>query len=426
MQASMRPEHFTGGNMKAINIALACVLGWIASPSMANTVEAGVEGNFKNEYGAVWRPFLMTDLERVAEEIGQLQDIYEVDQTMQNGVVQANTGTKMVWLWLKGQGSHTLLRGQNIPKFQTNPIYSSIKYRNNEFYARNGNAIFKYNQTKKNWEIALKSNKKFTQFEVCPDGKILLICPGLTKEIVLLEGDMSPELYSCSDDYQLESLRLLEIYGNTKDRRYEGAVEFPDTIKEIFKTVNRVPMIDKVFWAEDVLFLLNSQLGQILVYDVQKSAISLLKAPWPMLDWSFLNSNQPILPNLKERGVIKISRFSFPDRLLCYPQGRGRVLIQVRMPSGFEPGFSAERDRTEWLHGNRFVPLSKEYTEEEKKRKLWIKHYLFDWSQNQFREVAMPRVMGSKVDCSKHYLRDSDIAIPLTVPVSDRLGVENF
>jgi hypothetical protein len=166
------------------------------------------------------------------------------------------------------------------------------KYRNGKFFARSGADIFEWDSNLKRWFTVLATKKPFTQFEVAPDGSILLI------------GTMNPENESAKSysqaEISLETLKdgkLIEQY-EPLGTNPKNTVDYPDDFLEIAKSVGQVRGFDRTMTYNEYILIISTDLGQVKVFNTLNGTLRNLDVPWASITPEKLKSlpRSPMLP----------------------------------------------------------------------------------------------------------------------------------
>ena len=173
--------------------------------------------------------------------------------------------------------------------------------------------------------------------------------------------------------------------------------------------------MDRTFQVEKHFFLINSQVGQIFVYDSDTRDLRALDVPWPSLNDTFMAGLDRLrLKPPKPFGTILLSTFSFPLKIHAYPQNRREVLFAVIRNSVPDEAYVRTREEYARKEGNSFAPLAKIFSPAERASWAWMKYYLYDVSTQTFRECRNPRLSALRLDFAEHWLTPTGDAVPLS------------
>jgi hypothetical protein len=271
--------------------------------------------------------------------------------------------------------------------------------------------IFKYDSDRKQWNVHFSARRGFSQFEILPDDRVAIVCP-VSQPIATLPDSLAFMEMEASVDN--EKVPLMEIYSVAQPSTPAKVIPFPKEVAGTLLLVNAHPLIDKTIQMNGQFLLLNTRAGQVFVYDSTDHSVLSLKVPWPSLTPEVLKDLDKLgMKPTGRNGVVKLSQWSFPVRIHLYPQNSREILFAVIMNPVCEPGYSRLRDAHEIPSGNRFAPVTKEYTVEENKNWSWMKYYRYDVAKRRFEELKNPKLSALRLDFAEHWLTLAGDAIPL-------------
>ena len=297
-----------------------------------------------------------------------------------------------------------------IPPAGRGAYYGACKFRQGSFFTRSGTRILKYNKSRQAWESYFTARKLFSQFEILPGGRILLVCPTARAP---LESPWAQSMEMTVNKGEVK-LALAEIHSVHNPGGPERTIPYPAAIEKTLDKANNVPLIDATCQIGAQYLLINSQVGQIYAFDSATGSMNLVETPWPRLDSAYLLDLEETMPRpLKEGSVIKVSSLSFPWKIIIHPQNVGTALITVLRHSGVDAGFVAARVQQERALGNDFAPLPRIYTETEKEAWAWREQYIYDVRSRRLSPCRTPALAALRCDPGEFWLTPAGGRIPL-------------
>ena len=280
------------------------------------------------------------------------------------------------------------------------PYFGGLKFRRNTFFVRIGRDIFRRDPETGAWQDYFKGKVLFSQFEILPDGKVLIICPTPRSPITVSPTLLDLEMTLSKGN---ENLALMELHAPDRPEKPERVFPFPQGISGTLPWVNDYPLVDRTFQVEKHFFLINSQVGQIFVYDSDTRDLRALDVPWPSLNDTFMAGLDRL--RLKPPKPLKIH---------AYPQNRREVHFAVIRNSVPDEAYVRTREEYARKEGNSFAPLAKIFSPAERASWAWMKYCLYDVSTQTFRECRNPRLSALRLDFAEHWLTPTGDAVPLS------------
>jgi len=198
------------------------------------------------------------------------------------------------------------------------------KYRNGSWYYRDGNKILKH-VNNKGWETILDSKIFFSQFELSPDGNILLICSGIF-QVPGRRGSPFMNLGLCVED----SLRFISVW-ETGGEKPLKEISLPSDFAGVEKSVSGITGPLRSFWVDDKMVISHDELGLLWCLDWSDFKIHEIQTPWQSLNWKFIEQHQKILTTVHSAfGQIGISQYHFPQSMHFYPFDSNSLFIVYR------------------------------------------------------------------------------------------------
>ncbi len=198
------------------------------------------------------------------------------------------------------------------------------KYRNGKFYARSGKEIFEWDFTLKRWFSVLRVSSPFMQFEVSPDGSIIVI--GTLNEKAqssksFSQAELSPDLLSDG--------RLIEIY-EPKSEKPKKSIDYSDELIELSKMIGQARGFDRTFAYNEYNLLISTDLGIILLYNSTANTIKKLDTPWKAITPVTLKSIK-VDPTLPKNVQTLVDADGLPGyTLYIYPVSPHRAYLFYR------------------------------------------------------------------------------------------------
>ena len=361
------------------------------------------------QYGEHWREFLFADLSAPREDYLGIEDI---DSAYADGYLYLGHDRSYALVEVKAGKVDLVpakIQARPLPPLEVGPHYAGLKYRNRAFFMKRHDTIFQFDEAHRKWTAYFVARKTFSQFEILGNGKIVLICPHARKGAPLADSMLRMGMLASIDN---ENIPLLEVYSGPGAANPERTFPFPEEVADTLRRINNYPLVDRTLQMAGTYLLFNSRAGQVFCFDAGNQTVSYLAPPWQDLNSRFLRD----FPDQKPRnpdGVIKLSQFAFPVKIHPYIQNSRQILFAVILNPLCEPGYSKRRDEIEMKSGNRFAPLAREYTPEERANWAWMKYYHFDIATRKFTELKQPRLSGLRLDFAEHWLTLAGDAIPL-------------
>lgn len=200
-----------------------------------------------------------------------------------------------------------------------------MKYRNGTWYYRVGLEVRRLNPDGKGWVVALKPSKNYSQFEVAPDGQILLIGssePQVPSTVWALDAafDISKE----------GSAKFLSMYSEGSEKPGKE-LDLPADLEFVEKHVNRITGPNHSFWVGSTLIMHSAEMGRIWCFDSVNGGIRELDTPWVSLNRAFLEKHWSKTKKLKTKDhSVGIPADLFPFVFEFFPSGMNSVQLVVR------------------------------------------------------------------------------------------------
>ncbi len=189
-----------------------------------------------------------------------------------------------------------------------------LKFRFGYWYFRIKDHIFKINPETKKSELFFAPKRNFSQFEISPTGKILLICSGLPQTAV------NNWAYAEPFDYYIDStLKFISIFDHASIEP-EKELEIPNPVRDTIEVVGHIAGPSDSFWVSDTLVIHSCDLGRIWCFDFSNSKLNELPPFWASLDTKFVQENIKLARIANSiRKTIYIPRDTFPTRFVFFP-----------------------------------------------------------------------------------------------------------
>ncbi|HLO66186.1 MAG TPA: hypothetical protein VK188_04155 [Holophaga sp.] len=320
---------------------------------------------------------------------------------------------------------HVLLRGrdpfdltnedrtgpQPFPPSPMGAYYGCLKFRNGKFFVKVGQKILRRDDPSGEWALYFHADRLFSQFEILPSGKVLLLCPTDRPTTLSTPALWDLEMRCSTGNEQMPLAELHSVGGSGRPERVHP---FPDAVQAALRRTNGFPLVDRTFQMGNHFFLLNSQVGQVFLYDAGKGRMTLLETPWPRFDDRHVGwvEERGLRPPA-EWGEVHVSCHAFPLKIHAYPQNERQVLFAVIMNSALDGNYASRMDAFEKNRGNRFAPLPRIYTPEERAAWSWMKYFIYDMPSGTFHACKNPRLEALRLDFNEHWVKASGEAIPL-------------
>lgn len=386
--------------------------GTLAGGSGAGKVEAFlVPSLIAGAYSGPWRPYRMVDLTFPMADYPGWGD---PEVSYAHGTLFLGLGE-----------NHVLLRGRNpfdlntaersgpapLPSSPMGAYYGGLKYRDGQFFVRAGQKILRKGAADGTWVLHFQSDRLFSQFEILPSGKVLLVCP-TNRPSTLAMPILWNQEFLCSAGN--EQLPLAELYSVDRPERPEKVYPFPECCQSALRKTNDFPLVDKTFQMGKYFFLLNSQVGQLFVLDSGQGRMTFLDTPWPAFNDRHVGwvDAQGLRPSA-QRGEVRISCHGFPLKVHPYPQNEHEVLFAVIQNAALDSDYAKRMDQDERSRGNRFAALPRTFTAEERAAWSWMRYYIYDIPSGRFHACRNSRLEALRLDFTNHWVTASGEAIPL-------------
>jgi hypothetical protein len=222
-----------------------------------------------------------------------------------------------------------IFKGIPIPGPRDQIAMRRVKYRQGSFYSRNSKKIYLFNPGLKSWTQILESPRPFHDFEISPDGQIILI--GV--EGTSLEASRDGKRGAVSASAK-EFRPLLEVW----ERFGKGPVEtvmLDESDTNLSEWVERLPAYDRTWQIRDQILIYNSYTGRLGLFDLVNRKLTWIRTPWKGLTFEdLIEWDHKHLPALgTHRKPIEIGTFDAPgDRIAIFPNTWGlRVVFAPRV-----------------------------------------------------------------------------------------------
>ncbi len=397
--------------LRTISLAAAS----FASPALyaadpAQVPEFHVPARIAEGHAGPWRPFRMQDLTFPRSDYNGFLDI---DASLDGGKLILALEDRFTILQAKRRldlrAAPRAVSGP-IPASPMGAYYGGLKFRQGRFHVRSGTTILRQDPVTGAWSPCFKARRLFSQFEILPGGRILLVCPTDRPTVVDMPAIWTHEMVCSAGN---ERMPIAELYEASRPDRPVRTYPFPPAMAPACMQVNGFPLIDRTFQVNDHFFLINSQAGQVFVFDATNRSMAAPDTPWTRLDTSFLAwvDRQGLRP-LKEAGETRISCHAFPLRMHTYPQDGRTVLFAVIQNSAIDAEYTQRMDALERKAGNRFAPLPRVFTPAERAAWTWMTYWIYDIQTQRFTRQEDPRLAGLRLDFTRHWLTSAGDAIP--------------
>ncbi|GEM_PF-3909197 len=272
-----------------------------------------------------------------------------------------------------------------------------LKFRFGHWYFRIKDQIYKLSQETKNPELILAPKRNFSQFEISPEGKILLICSG-TPQVPINNWAFSDPF-----DYYVDgTLKFISIYG-ISSLEPEREIEIPNAIADTIGMVGHITGPKRSFWVSDTLILHSSELGRIWCYDSSNFKLKELSTPWTSLSANFIEENIGLtrVPSLL-RKTVYIPRDTFPSKFVFFPSNFDTIYLIASWSKITDSGI------TDYLEKVRSSPFYGGMTKLEVRNKL-VKFFRIDLSKMKIELLGDQEYLLEQLKPLKgHYLLDFD------------------
>jgi len=280
-----------------------------------------------------------------------------------------------------------------------------LKFRFGQWYFRVKDQIYRIAQGAGSPELIFAPKRNFTQFEISPAGKILLICSGVPQVPVNNWAYFDP-----FDYYKDGTLKFISVY-DASSIEPEKEFEIPDAIAGTIKMVGHIAGPNRSFWVSDTLVIYSSELGRIWCYDSSSSRLNELSTPWASLNHNFIEENIGLtrVPSLLEKTVY-IPRDTFPSGFVFFPTDYDTVYLIVRWDKITESGIN------EYFEKVKSSPFYGGITKLEVRSEL-LKFFRIDLSKMKIESLGDQEYLLEQLKPLKgHYLLDFD-STPVRWPV---------
>lgn len=212
-----------------------------------------------------------------------------------------------------------------LPKSLKTRMENQAKFRFGAWYQREGNSVFRLSEPDGAWKKILQSRLHFSQFEISPEGEILLIG---SAEPQVPERKDNPLVYFglCREG----SARFALLFQENAEKPSKEIL-FPDEFLAVEKSVAKIGGPLKSFWIESKLIVCQEELGLIWCLDWNNLKVHDIPPPWPAMTWAFLAQHKGSLHKLRSNyGSIGVSQFHFPRSLDFFPLDSGSIFVVYR------------------------------------------------------------------------------------------------
>lgn len=272
-----------------------------------------------------------------------------------------------------------------------------LKLRWGTFYKRTERGVFERDSKTGRWRQILRTGKSFSQFEVLSNGDILLLCAGTPDPSFPLR----PGRDMTFQRHLADTFSFIEIYkcGEARDRP-SFAMGLPPELSGLCRMVEDLPVFDRTIPFNDQILLLNTHLGLVYLFDGKSKELVRIETPWISMTESFLREGMKWLSTRDPRSRTILSSASFPYSITFYPQDSLKAILLVSLNDSFRPGQSRKMDLDARKRGNRFMPVSREFSDDEVARGESFQLYELDLPHRRIRPFQGQKPVSSILSVS--------------------------
>ncbi|WP_316412173.1 hypothetical protein [Mesoterricola silvestris] len=193
-----------------------------------------------------------------------------------------------------------------------------------------------------------------------------------------------------------DTFHFLEIFKRDETKgRPAFAMGLPPELSGLCRMVEDLPVFDRTIPFNDQIVLLNTHLGLVYLFDTKSKGLSRIDTPWCSMTESFLREGMGLIPTRDHRSRTIISSASFPYSITFYPQDSFTATLLVSLNDYYKPGQSLELDMEARKRGNRFMPVPREFTDEDVARGESFRLYVLDLRKRTIRPFPGPKPLAS-------------------------------
>lgn len=272
-----------------------------------------------------------------------------------------------------------------------------LKMRRGVLYKRTEHGVFERDARTKRWSQVLRTDKSFSQFEVLSNGDILLLCTGTPDPV----APPRPGRDMTFQRHLADTFNFIEVFQREGAWAHPSlALGLPSELSDLCRMVEDLPVFDRTIPFNDQIVLLNTHLGLVYVFDGESKGLSRIDTPWSSMTESFLRDGMRLISTRNPRSRTIISSGSFPYSISFYPQDSLTATLLVSLNDYFKPGHSRKLDLEARKRGNRFMPIPREFSDDEVARGESFQLYELDLPQRKIRPFPGPKPLSSILSVS--------------------------
>jgi len=190
-----------------------------------------------------------------------------------------------LYIWEVGKEFSSYSK-MNLPISSGSSRKNMLKFRNDSFWIYSDGNIYQFDMVLNRWSRVLEPDCNFNQFDITPDGKIVLI--GVSRNSIWKTAAYSKtNLLIPLDFTTINSGKLIEIW-EIRARESWKTIDYSEEIADSARQVSYFSGFNRSWIYNDWLILYSPDFGKMIFFNLLNYKTINVKVPWKTIDSDFL------------------------------------------------------------------------------------------------------------------------------------------